>query len=53
MNISKILPKDRQQLMESLEFSAFLYDVSISLVIKYRNTNNRFIKLFLKVVCRF
>ena len=50
MNISKIFPKSRQQLIESLEFSSFLYDISISLAIKYRNTNNRSIKFFLKVV---
>ena len=50
MNISKIFPKSRQQLIESLEFSYFLYDISISLAIKYRNTNNRSIKFFLKVV---
>ena len=50
MNISKIFPKSRQQLIESLEFSFFLYDTSISLTIKYRNTNNRSIKFFLKVV---
>lgn len=50
MNISKIFSKSRQQLIESLEFSFFLYDISISLAIKYRNTNNRSIKFFLKVV---
>ena len=50
MNIYKIFPKSRQQLIESLEFSSFLYDINISLAIKYRNTNNRSIKFFLKVV---
>ena len=50
MNISKIFSKSRQQLIESLEFSFFLYDISISLAIKYRNTTNRSIKFFLKVV---
>jgi hypothetical protein len=49
MNISKIFPKSRQQLIESLEFSSFLYDISISLAIEYRKTNNRSIKFFLKV----
>ena len=54
MNISKIFPKSRQQLIESLEFSSFLYEINISLEIKYRKTNNRSIKFFLKVVnwCR-
>ena len=33
-----------------MEFSSFLYDISISLAIKYRNTNNQSIKFFLKVV---
>jgi hypothetical protein len=54
MNISKIFPKSRQQLMESLEFSSFLYDLNTSAAIhyrtKYRTTNNRSIKFFLKVV---
>jgi hypothetical protein len=50
MNIFKIFPKSRRQLIESLEFSSFLYDISISLEIKYRKTNNRLIKFFLKVV---
>ena len=50
MNISKIFPKSRQQLIESLEFSSFLYEINISLEIKYRKTNNRSIKFFLKVV---
>ena len=50
MNISKIFPKSRQQLIESLEFSSFLYDISISLAIKYPNTNNLSIKFFFKVV---
>ena len=50
MNISNIFSKSRQQLIESLEFSFFLYDISISLTIKYRNTNNRSIKFFLKVL---
>jgi len=50
MNISKIFPKSRQQLIESLEFSSFLYDITISLEIQYRKTNNRSIKFFFKVV---
>ena len=50
MNISKIFPKSRQQLIESLEFSSFLYEINISLEIKYRKTNNRSIKFFFKVV---
>jgi hypothetical protein len=50
MNISKIFPKNRQQLIESLEFSSFLYEINISLEIKYRKTNNRSIKFFFKVV---
>jgi hypothetical protein len=50
MNIFKIFSKSRQQLIESLEFSFFLYDISISLAIEYRNTNNRSIKFFLKVI---
>ena len=50
MNIFNIFPKSREQLIESLEFSSFLYDISISLEIKYRKTKNRLIKFFLKVV---
>ena len=50
MNISKIFPKSRQQLIESLEFAYFLYDISISLTIKYRNTNNQSIKFFFKII---
>lgn len=50
MNIFKIFPRSREQLIESLEFSSFLYDISISLEIKYRKTNNRLIKFFLKVL---
>ena len=50
MNIFKIFSKNRQQLIESLEFSSFLYDISISLNIKYRKTNNRSIKFFLKLI---
>ena len=50
MNIFKIFPKSRQHLIESLEFSFFLYDIIISLAIKYRNIKNRSIKFFLKVV---
>ena len=50
MNILKIFPKSRQQLIESLEFSFFLYDISISLTLKYRNTNNQSIKFFLKLI---
>ena len=50
MNISKIFPKSRQQLIESLEFSSFLYEITISLEIKYRKTKNRSIKFFFKVV---
>jgi hypothetical protein len=50
MNINKIFPKSRQQLIESLEFASFLYDVHIPLMIKYRKTNNRSIKFFFRVV---
>ncbi len=50
MNISKIFPKSRQQLIESLEFSSFLYEITTSLAIKYRQTTNPLIKFFLKVV---
>jgi Fe-S-cluster formation regulator IscX/YfhJ len=50
MNISKIFPKSRKQLIESLEFSFFLYDISISLGIKYSKVKNPSIKFFLKVV---
>ena len=50
MNISKIFPKSRQQLIESLEFSSFLYEINISLTIKSCKTNNRSIKFFLKVL---
>ena len=50
MNISKIFPKSRQQLIDSLEFSSFLYEISIPLRIKYRTTNNRSINFFFKVV---
>jgi len=50
MNIFEIFSKSRQELIESLEFSSFLYDIGIPLEIKYRKTNNRLIKFFLKVV---
>ena len=50
MNIYKIFPKSRQQLIESLEFASFLYEVTISLGINYPKTNNPSIKFFLKVV---
>ena len=50
MNISEIFPKSHQQLIESMEFSSFLYEINISLEIKYRKTNNQSIKFFLKVV---
>jgi hypothetical protein len=50
MNIFKIFPKSRRQLIESLELSSFLYDISISLEIKYSKRNNPSIKFFLKVV---
>lgn len=33
-----------------MEFSYFLYEINISLQIKYRKTNNRLINFFLKVV---
>ena len=46
MNIYNIFPKNRQQLIESLEFSSFLYDINISLGIKYRKTKNPSIKFF-------
>ena len=50
MNIFKIFPKSRRELIESLEFAFFLSDISISLTIKHRKTKNRLIKFFLKVV---
>ncbi len=54
MNISKIFPKNRQQLIESLELSRFLYDITIPFEIqcskKYRTRKNRSIKFFFKVV---
>ena len=50
MNISKIFPKSRKQLIESLEFASFLYEINISLEIKYSKRNNPSIKFFLKVV---
>ena len=45
-----IFQKSRQQLIESLEFASFLYEITISLGIDYRKTNNQSIKFFLKVV---
>ena len=50
MNIYKIFPKSRQQLIESLEFASFLYEITISLGIDYHKTNNPSIKFFLKIV---
>jgi hypothetical protein len=50
MNVSKIFPKSRQQLIESLGFSSFLYDIYISLEIKYSKRKNPSINFFLKVV---
>ena len=50
MNFSNIFQKNRQQLIESLEFASFLYDITISLGIDYRKTNNQSIKFFFKIV---
>ena len=45
-----IFKRSRQQLIESLEFASFLYEITISLKIDYRKTNNQSIKFFLKVL---
>ena len=50
MNFPNIFQKSRQQLIESLEFAYFLYDITISFGIDYRKTKNQSIKFFLKVV---
>ena len=50
MNISKIFPKSRNQLIESLEFAYFLYDITVSFGIPYSKTKNSSIKFFFKVV---
>nr|YP_010472315.1 hypothetical protein NDC64_pgp028 [Navicula tsukamotoi]UVG41780.1 hypothetical protein [Navicula tsukamotoi] len=50
MNAFKIFQKNRQQLIESLEFSSFLCDIIISFGVNYRKTKNPSIKFFLKVV---
>ena len=50
MNISKIFPKSRRQLIDSLEFASFLYEITICLGLDYRRTNNQSIKRFLKVL---
>lgn len=50
MNFYNIFKRSRQQLIESLEFAYFLYDITISLEISYCKTNNQSIKFFLKVI---
>ena len=50
MNIFKFFPKNRQQLIESMEFSSFLYEITISFGINYRKTTNPLIKFFFTVV---
>ena len=50
MNFYNIFKRSRQQLIESLEFASFLYDITISLEISYCKTNNQSIKFFLKVI---
>ena len=50
MNFYNIFQRSRRQLIESLEFASFLYDISISLAIDYRNTNNQSIKFFIKLL---
>ena len=57
MKILNIFPKSREQLIESLQFSYFLYDAHNYLNTKYSNylrSKNRLIKSFLKVLdwCR-
>ncbi len=54
MNNFNIFTKSRQELVESLEFSYFLFEVHQSLEIEYRETKNPFINGFLKVLnyCR-
>ena len=48
--IQKINQKNRQKLIESLEFSYFLYDITISFGVNYRETNNPLIKFFFRVL---
>ena len=50
MNFYIIFPRSRQQLIESLEFAHFLWDISVSFGIDYRKTNNQSIKFFFKIV---
>ena len=45
-----IFQKNRQQLIESLEFASFLYDITLSFGVNYRKTNNPLIKVFFRVV---
>jgi hypothetical protein len=40
MNIFEVFPKSRDKLIESLEFSYFLYGVHIHLKLKYQRSQN-------------
>ena len=50
ININKLFPENRKDLIQSLELCDFLYEVSIKFGLNYRETNNESIRIFFKLI---